>query len=96
MARDDGEEALEALAAALDDLVREAVREDLARERRDVDARRLALEDVPERLKVRVAPPDDRVPELERGDVRLRPGTGAAACGCVRAQEGAARRDTKR
>ena len=71
MSRDDSEEPLEALAAALDDLVREAVREDLARERRDVDARRFALEDVPERLKVRVAPPDERVAQFEGGDVGL-------------------------
>lgn len=74
MAGDDGEEAFEALAAALDDLVGEAVREDLAGERRDVHARRLALEDVPEGLEVRVAPPDDRVAQLERGDVRLERG----------------------
>ena len=66
-----GEETLEALAAALDDLVREAVREDLARERGDVHARRLALEDVPERLEVGVAAADDRVAELEGGDIRL-------------------------
>ncbi len=74
MAGDNGEEAFEALAAALDDLVGEAVREDLAGERRDVHARRLALEDVPEGLEVRVAPPDDRVAQLERGDVRLERG----------------------
>ena len=71
MSRDDSEEPLEALAAALDDLVREAVREDLARERGDVHARRLALEDVPERLEVGVAAADDRVAQLEGGDVRL-------------------------
>lgn len=52
MAGDDGEEALEALAACLDDLVGEAVCEDLAGQRRDVDARALALEDVAEGLKV--------------------------------------------
>ena len=75
MARNDRQEPLEALAPALDDLVREPVRENLAGERGDVHARRLALQDVPERLKVRVAPPDDRVAELERGDVRL-PGRG--------------------
>lgn len=67
----DGEEALEALAPALDDLVREAVREDLAGEGRDVHARGLALEDVAEGLEVRVAAAHDRVAELERGDVRL-------------------------
>ena len=72
---DDGEEALEALAAALDDLVREAVREDLAGQRGDVHARALALEDVTEGFEVRVPSSDDRVPEFERGDVRL-PGRG--------------------
>ena len=49
---DDGEEALEALTAALDGLVREAVREDLAGQRGDVHARALALEDVAEGLEV--------------------------------------------
>lgn len=71
MAGDDGEEALEALPPALDDLVREAVREDLAGEGRDVHARGLALEDVAEGLEVGVAAAHDRVAELERGDVRL-------------------------
>jgi hypothetical protein len=71
VAGDDGEEALEALAAALDDLVREAVGEDFARQRRDVHARALALEDVAEGLKVRVPPAHERVPQLERRDVRL-------------------------
>ena len=69
---DDSKEPLEALAPALDDLVREPVREDLAGQRRDVDARALALEDVAERLEVAVPPPHQRVPQLERGDVRLR------------------------
>ena len=71
VSRNDRQEPLEALTAGLDDLVREAVREDLAGEGRDVDARRLALEDVPEGLEVRVAPPHDRVSQFEGGDVRL-------------------------
>ena len=71
MSRDDSEEPLEALAAALDDLVREAVREDLARERGDVHARRLALEDVPEGLEVGVATADGGGLELEGGDICL-------------------------
>lgn len=71
MPSNDGKEALEALAPALDDLVREAVREDLAGKGRDVHARGLALEDVAEGLEVRVAAAHDRVAELERGDVRL-------------------------
>ena len=75
MSRDDSEEPLEALAAALDDLVREAVREDLSGQRGNVHARALALEDVTEGFEVRVPSSDDRVPELERGDVRL-PGKG--------------------
>jgi hypothetical protein len=73
VAGDDGEEALEALAATLNDLVREAIREDLAREYGNVHACALTLEDVPKSLKIRVAPADERVPQLERGNVRLRP-----------------------
>ena len=71
MPSDDGEEALEALTAALDDLVREAVREDLAGQRGDVHARALALEDVAEGLEVRVPPANNRVAELECWDIRL-------------------------
>ena len=71
MSRNDSEEPLEALAAALDDLVREAVREDLARERGDVHARRLALEDVPEGLEIRVPSAHNRVAQLECGDIGL-------------------------
>ena len=78
MPSDDGEEALEALAAALDDLVREAVREDLAGQRGDVHARALALGDVAEGLEVRVPPSHDGVAELEGGDVRL----GGCGYGC--------------
>ena len=52
MARDDTKEAFEALPSCLDDLVRKSVREDFARERGDVHASGLVLEDVAERLKV--------------------------------------------
>ncbi len=61
MACHDAQEALEALPPGLDDLIREPVREDFSRERGDVDAGRFVLEDVAERLKVRVAPADERV-----------------------------------
>ena len=71
MSCDDGEEPLEALTAGLDDLVREAVREDLSGEGRDIHASGLALEDITERLEVRVPPANDRVAELECWDVRL-------------------------
>ena len=52
MARDDAKEALETLPSCLDDLIRKAVREDFAGERRDVHASGLVLEDIAERLKV--------------------------------------------
>ena len=71
MARDDGEEALEALAAALDDLVREAVGEDLAWQGRDVDTGGLAFEDVAEGFEVRVPSTNDGVAKLKGRDVRL-------------------------
>ena len=50
--RNDAKEAFKTLPPGFDDLVGEAVREDLARERGNVDSRRLALEDIPEGLKV--------------------------------------------
>jgi len=52
MPRNDAKEVLKALTPGLDDLVGEAVGEDLARERGYVDLRRLALEDIVEGLKV--------------------------------------------
>ena len=69
MTDDDLQEALQPLAAVLDDVVGEAVREDLARQRRDGDAGGLALEDVAEVLEVGVAPADGRGAQLEGGDV---------------------------
>ena len=71
VARHDRQEPLQTLAPALDNLIREPVREDLAGEGRDVHPRRFVLEDVAEGLKVRVPPADDRVAELEGRDVRL-------------------------
>lgn len=69
MADDDAEELLEAGAAALDDVVGEAVGEDLARQGGDGDAGALALEDVAEVLKVAVAAADGAVAQFEGGDV---------------------------
>ena len=61
MSGDDGEEALQPLAASLDDFIREAVCEDLARQGRDIDAGGLAFENVAERLEIRVSPAYYRV-----------------------------------
>ena len=69
VADDDLEEALQPLAAVLDDGVVELVEVDLARQRGDGHARRLALQDVAEVLKVRVAAAHGRGAQLERGDV---------------------------
>lgn len=69
MADDDLQEALQALAAVLDDVVAEAVRKDLAGQRRDGDAAALALEDVAKVLKVGVAAAHARGLELEGGNV---------------------------
>lgn len=54
----------------LDNVIAKAVRKDLARQRRDGDARALALQDVAEILEVRVAAPHAAVLDLEGGDVR--------------------------
>lgn len=69
MADDDLEELLEAGAAALDDVVGEAVGEDLPREGGYGDAGALALEDVAEVLEVAVAAAHRRLPQLEGRDV---------------------------
>lgn len=71
MARHDTKEALETFPSCLDDLIRKAVREYFARERGNVHASGFVLEDIAERLKVRVAPAHKRVAELECGDIRL-------------------------
>lgn len=60
---------------ALDRLKRELdapPAEDLAWQWRNVDPLRLALEDVAERLKIRVSSPDGRVADAEGGDIGLR------------------------
>ena len=72
MARDDGEEALEALAAALDDLVGEPVREDFSGQRWDVHPCRFTLENVAEGFKVGVASSDGGVLGDEGGNVCLK------------------------
>lgn len=69
MSDDDAQELFEARAAALNDVVAEAVREYLAGQGRDGDTGALALEDVAEVLKVGVAAAHARGAELERGDV---------------------------
>lgn len=69
MADDDLEELLEAGAAALDDVVGEAVGEDLAGQGGDGDAGALALEDVAEVLEVAVAAAHAALAQLEGGDV---------------------------
>lgn len=69
MPHDDPQELLQAGAPALDDVVGEAVREDLAGERGDGDAGALALEDVAEVLEVAVAPAHAGLAQLEGRDV---------------------------
>lgn len=71
VADDNLQEALQAFATVLDDVVGEAVGEDLAGERGDGDTGRLAFEDVAEGLKVRIAPPHRGLLELEGRDVGL-------------------------
>ena len=66
-----GQETLQALTSRLNNLVGETVREDLARERGDVDTRGFTFENIPERFEIRVAPPNERVPEFESRDVCL-------------------------
>lgn len=55
VASDHAQEPLETFSSSLDDFVREAVGEHLARKRRDVDASGFTLEDVPEGFKVGIS-----------------------------------------
>jgi hypothetical protein len=71
MSRNNAEEALETFSSGLDDLVRKAVREYLAWERRNVHPGGLVLENIAERLKVGVASAHERVTELKCRDIRL-------------------------
>lgn len=69
MARDNLQEPLQALPSMLDNVVAEAVGEDLARQRRDGDTGALALEDVAKVLKVGVPAAHAAALELEGWDV---------------------------
>ena len=69
VAHDDAQELFQPGPPALDDVVAEAVGKDLAGQRRDRHARRLALQHVAEVLKVRVAAVHRRRPQLEGRDV---------------------------
>lgn len=69
MARYDLQKPLKSLTSVLDHIIAKPVCEDLPRQRRDGHARALALQDIAEVLKVRVAASHDRVLELEGGDV---------------------------
>ena len=71
MSGNNRQEPLQPFPTCFNDLVREAVGEDLARERRDIDASGFALKDVSERLEIRVASSDKRVAELEGRNVGL-------------------------
>lgn len=87
MTRDDLQEALEAFAPRLDHLVAEAIRKHFARQRRNVDPVRLALQDVPEVLKVAVAAPDRGEADLEGGNVGLYVQGSANKLGSEQAEE---------
>lgn len=69
MTRNNLQEALQALPAVLDDIVAEPIGEHLPGQRRDGDARTLALQDVAKVLKVRVAAAHDGMLQLEGWDV---------------------------
>lgn len=69
MTDDDLKELLKPGAAALNNVVGEAVGEDLAGQGRDGDASALALQDVPEVLEVAVAPAHAALAQLKGGDV---------------------------
>ena len=62
---------LETLPPSFDDLVREPIGEDLARQRRNVHAGGFTLEDVTEGFEVGVTPTDDRMAQLECRNVGL-------------------------
>jgi len=71
MSSNNSQEPLQPFSPALNDLIRESVREHLARQRRNIDARRLALQYVAKCLEIGVAPAHNRMAQLERWDVRL-------------------------
>jgi len=67
------QETLQSLAALLNDLIREAVGEDLSRKWGDVDSGRFSLQHIPEPLEIRVAATDSRRFQLESRDIGLQP-----------------------
>ena len=69
MTRDNLQEPLQPLAPVLDDVVAEPVGEHLARQWGNGDSRALALQDIAEILEIGVAAANDRVLQLEGGDV---------------------------
>lgn len=69
MPSDDLQEALQTLAAVLDDVVTEPVGENLPGERGYSDARALALQDIAEILEIGVSAAHDGVFQFEGGDV---------------------------
>jgi len=71
MPSNDAQKPLQTLSSALNNLIREAIREDFAWECWDVDSRRFMLEDVAEGFEIGVSPADERMAELEGGDVGL-------------------------
>ena len=69
MSNNNLQETLQSLTSVFDHIVAEPVGEHLARQRRNGNPRAFPLEDVPEVLEVRVAAANDRVLELEGGNV---------------------------
>ena len=69
MTRHNLQEPLQTFPAMLNHVIAEAVRKHLPRQRRDRDARALALEDVAEVFKIGVTTAHDGVLELEGGDI---------------------------
>jgi len=66
----DLQKTLQSLPPVLNHIIAEPVGEHFPWERRDCDARALALEDIPKVFKVRVAATNDRMLQFESGDVR--------------------------
>lgn len=86
MSHYDLQKPLQPFPSMLNHIIAEPVREHFSWERRNGDARGLALEDVAEVLEVGVSAADDGVPELESGDV----GAGVDLVGGVHAAGGGA------
>ena len=69
MSNDDLQKALQPLPPMLNHVIAKAICEDLPRQRRNSDARRLALKNIAEVFKIAVATPNAAVLEFEGGDV---------------------------